>query len=170
MAKQRWGKQTVIKYIGGEMLLSLEANKSAIDYQKDLEGVIARSTNMTPAMLKVGLYLLGVNLRNFNAEGRPNWTPLKPATIQDRIRQGFGTGPILQRTKILIRSLTEKGAAYQIFRARPRSLQLTSTLFHFPFHQKGTTHIPIRQMMGYQKQDQSQITRIINDYVKGDVF
>lgn len=170
MAKQRWGKQTVLKFIGGEMLLSLEASKSKIDYQKDLEGVIVRSTNMTPAMLKVGLYLLGVNLRNFNAEGRPSWIPLKPATIQDRVRQGFGAGPILQRTQTLFRSLTEKGAPYQIFRARPRSLQLTSSLFYFPFHQKGTSHIPMRQMMAYQKQDKSQITRIINDFVKGDVF
>lgn len=170
VAVQRWGKQTVIKFIGGELLISLSASKSAIDYQKDLEGVIARSTNMKPAMLKVGRYLLGVNLRNFNAEGRPNWVLLKSATIKDRERQGFGAGPILQRTRTLFRSLTEEGAPLQIFRVFPRSFQLTSNVFYFPFHQKGTTHIPIREMMGYQKQDKSQITRIINDFVKGDVF
>lgn len=170
MAKQRWGKQTVLKFIGGEMLLSLEANKSEIDYVKDLEGVIARSTNMTPAMKKIGLYLLGVNLRNFEAEGRPGWIPLKAATIADRIQKGFGSGPILVRSGILKRSLTELGAPFQVFRPRPKSLQVSSNVSYFKFHQKGTTFIPKRAMQAYQKQDKSQITRIINDFVKGDVF
>ena len=170
MAKQRWGKTTRVKFIGGELLVSLQADKTAIDYKKDLEGVIARSTDMTDAMERVGLYLLGVNLRNFQAEGRPKWTPLKPATIQDRLRQGFGAGPILQRTGLLINSLTRKGAPHQLFRARPRSLVLASRLPYFEIHQKGGAIIPKREMLGYQKQDKSQITRIINDHVKGDVF
>jgi phage gpG-like protein len=170
MAKQRWGRQTRVKFIGGEFLVSMAADKSAIDYQKDLNGVIARSTDMTPAMLKVGRYLLGVNLRNFRAEGRPKWQPLTPATIQDRIRKGFGPGPILQRTQKLMKSLTEEGAPFQIFKARPRSLLLSSRVQYFEFHQKGTRFIPKREMLGYQRQDKSQITRIINDFVKGDVF
>lgn len=170
MAKQRWGKITRVKFIGGEMLISLAADKTAVDYQKDLNGVIKRSTNMTSAMLKVGRYLMGVTARNFNAEGRPAWTPLKPVTIADRLRKGFGPGPILQRSGALRRSLTELNAPHQIFRPRPRSLQLTSTLFYFPFHQQGTSRIPKREMLAFQKQDKSQITRIINDFVKGDVF
>ncbi len=170
MAKQRWGRQTRIKFIGGEFLISLQANKNKIDYTNDLNDVMARSTNMTSAMERVGNYLLGVNLRNFQAEGRPAWVPLKPATIKDRLRQGFGAGPILQRTKLLLTSLTKKGAPYQVFRARPRSLVLSSTLPYFEIHQKGGPVIPKREMLGYQKQDRSQITRIINDHVKGDVF
>ena len=170
MAKQRWGKTTRVKFIGGELLISLLADKSAIDYQKDLNGVIARSTDMRPAMQKIGEYLLGVNLRNFEAEGRPPWEPLKPATIADRLRKGFGAGPILQRTKTLFFSLTKRNAPYQIFRARPRSLVLTSTLPYFEIHQKGGAIIPKREMLGYQKQDRSQSTRIINNHVKGDVF
>ena len=170
MAKQKWGKQTVVKFIGGELLMSLESDKTELDYVKDLNGVIKRSTDMTPAMKKVGLYLLGVNVRNFNAEGRPAWTPLQPSTIVDRLRKGFGVGPILERTGVLKRSLTELGAPYQVFRPRPRSLQLTSNVPYFKFHQKGTRNIPQRLMVAYQRQDKSQITRIINDFVKGDVF
>lgn len=170
MAKQRWGKQTRVKFIGGELLISLDANKSAIDYQKDLNGVVARSTNMAPVMLDIGLYLMGVTLRNFEAEGRPKWTPLKPSTIADRIRQGYGPGPMLQRTKALIRSLTVKGAPFQVFQARPRSLVLSSRLFYFEIHQKGGSIIPRRAMLAYQRQDQSHITRLMNNYIKEDVF
>lgn len=170
MAKQKWGKQTVIKFIGGEFTVSLQANKKAIDYKRDLNGVIARGSDMRPAMYKAGLYLLGVNKRNFDAEGRPSWQPLAKSTIKDRIRKGYGPGPILQRTKALYRSLTEEGAAYQIFRYLPKSLQIASSLFYFLIHQKGGTRIPKREMLGYQKQDTSQISRIINDYIKGDLF
>ena len=170
MAKQKWGRSTRVKFIGGEFTISLQASKSEVDYVKDLNGVIARGTDLTVAMERVGNYFLGVNLRNFQAEGRPKWTPLQPATIKDRLRQGFGAGPILQRTKLLFHSLTKKGAPYQIFRARPRSLIVSSRLPYFEIHQKGGEHIPKREMLGYQKQDKSQITRIINDHIKGNVF
>lgn len=45
---------------------------------------------------------------NFAAQGRPGWQPLSPNTIRDRIRKGYGAGPILQRTGRLMKEATRK--------------------------------------------------------------
>lgn len=39
--------------------------------------------------------------------GSGGWAPLKPATIADRRRRGYGAGPILQRTGEYMRSFTD---------------------------------------------------------------
>lgn len=163
---QQWGQDTVAKFLGGELTLSLSADKSQADYVKDLNGIIERSRNMQPAMLAIGQYLMGSTLRNFRAQGRPRWQPLTAATIADRIRQGFGPGPILQRRGTLMKSLTQPGARGSVLRAGPRSLKYGSNLFYFEFHQKGTGKIPKREMVVLQRQDKSQISRIINTYIR----
>ncbi|MCP4990886.1 MAG: hypothetical protein GY928_34045 [Colwellia sp.] len=161
-----WGKKTVAKFLGGQITLHVEGQKSKDDYVKDVDDKVKRSHDMTPAMRKIGLYLMGSIRRNFKAEGRPQrWKPLANATIQDRLRKGFGSGPILQRTGALMNSLTKPGAKGQIFSARKRSLQLSSRIPYFPYHQRGTSKIPQRVMLDFQKQDRSQISRIINRYI-----
>lgn len=163
----RWGQQTVAKFLGGKITFSLTANKSQADYVKDVDGVIARSTNMQPAMEAVGEYLLGSTARTFKAQGRPSrWQPLTPATIADRKRQGFGAGPILIRSRRLVNSLTRKGSPGLVLRARPRSLQYTSTVPYFGVHQDGGGDIPARIMLQLQKQDNAQISRIFNTYIR----
>lgn len=167
MAKVKWGKQTVAKFFGGKITFSLSADKSKADYIKDVDDVIARSTNLQPAFKAVGDYLLGSTRRTFEAEGRPKrWQALSPTTIADRARKGFAPGPILVRTRRLMNSLTRRGAPGLVLRARPRSLQYTSTVPYFKYHQFGTDRIPARVMLLLQKQDHSQISRIINTYIR----
>ncbi len=165
MAKAKWGKDTVAKFLGGQVTFSLSADKSQADYKKDIDGIITRGTDMTPAMEKIGLYLMGATLRNFEAGGRPQWVPLKPATIADRREQGYGAGPILVRSGKLKRSLTKRGAPGQIFQPKPRSLRYGSSLEYFQDHQKGTALIPARMMLVMQKQDRSQVSRIVNRFI-----
>jgi len=64
----------------------------------------------------------------FRKEGRPKWSPLKPSTIQERIRLGYGKGPILQREGTLKRSLTTPGAKGHIREISKMSLVIGTDL------------------------------------------
>lgn len=162
---KRWGKETVAKFLGGHVFFNLSGDRTQDEYTKDLDGIIARSTNMTPAMKRVGEYLMGATLRTFKAEGRPRrWQALSPLTIADRRRLGFSDGPILKRTGTLERSLTQPGARGSIFVPRPRSLRYGSRLSYFEIHQKGLGNVPKRVMLIIQRQDRTQISRILNTY------
>ena len=172
MAKVKWGRDTVVKFLGGKITFSLSADKSKSDYVKDVDDIIARSSNLQPAMEAVGEYLMGSTRRTFEAEGRPKrWQALKPATIADRARKGYPPTPILIRSGKLFRSLTQKGAPGSLLRAGPRSLRYTSTVPYFKTHQLGGDTIPQRLMIVMQKQDASQVSRIINTYIRtGEVI
>ncbi len=168
MARQKWGLNTKVKFIGGELKVNVDGSTGPDDFKKDLNGIITRGSNMKPAMEEIGRYYLGVTRRNFKAQGRPKkWSDLQPATIADRIRRGFGAGPILQRTKRLFNSLTKKGAPGGIFKATKKTLQYGSKVRYFNTHQFGDSgrNIPRRQMIKHQKQDGSQVSRITNRYV-----
>ena len=164
---KRWGKETVAKFLGGQVIFNLTGDRTKEEYVKDLDGIIARSTDLTPAMAKVLKYLMGATLRTFEAEGRPRrWQPLSAFTIADRRQQGFSDGPILDRTGELKRSLTQSGARGSIQVARPRSLRYGSSLSRFEIHQKGLENVPARVMLIIQQQDKSQISRTLNAFVR----
>lgn len=162
-----WGKQTVAKFVGGEITVKLSGAKSPADYVKDLNGIVKRSEDMSPVFEAYARYLMGVVARNFEAEGRPKrWAALAPSTVQDRIRKGYGPGPILERTGKLKRSLTERGATGNILRIGPKSLKYGSSVKYFVYHQYGTSTMPARKMMVAQRQDNSQLSRIANTYLR----
>lgn len=166
-----WGKTTVAKFMYGQVFFNLSGDQSQEDYIKNLDGIIARSSDLTPALQRVGRYLMGSTLRTFQAEGRPRkWQRLAPRTLEDRRKKGFSAGPILDRTGTLKRSLTQPGAKGSIFIVGPRSLRYGSSILYFETHQKGdpTRNIPKRAMLVIQRQDRSQISRIMNTHVRGD--
>ena len=57
--------------------------------------------DLSPAMREIAGHLLdGVN-EAFASERSPSgtvWTPLKPATVRQRVRKRYGRGPILERS------------------------------------------------------------------------
>lgn len=164
-----WGQNTRAKFVYGHLSLQFSGDRSLTEYDRDLNGIIERSRDMRPVMRAIGMYMMGSIARNFKAEGRPSrWANLAPETIKDRQRRGYPPGPILQRSGALMASLTQPGAARQIFRAGPKSLQLGSRLVYANTHQFGdpSRNIPKRIMMLVQSQDRSQISRIINTYLR----
>jgi len=102
--------------------------------------------------------MLGSIDRNFTAEGRPNrWASLKPTTIQDRFRQGYGAGPILQRSGKLRKSFrSNAGKDY---------LRITNNVRYFKYHQTGTKKMPQRIMIYLQDRDKAQFTRIVRQHL-----
>ena len=80
--------------------------KIAISYddkavRQRLAELLDRGGNLGPAMREIAGHLLdGVNeafAREASPAGEP-WAPLKPATVQGRLRQRYGSGPILERS------------------------------------------------------------------------
>ena len=57
--------------------------------------------NFTEPLTKSAQLLLKDIDANFVSEGGlvGGWAPLKPATVEGRLKEGFGAGPILQRTR-----------------------------------------------------------------------
>lgn len=169
MAKQKWGKTTRIKYLGGELTINLFADKKEDEYVKQLDGIARRSMDLRPAHTAAANYIRGSVARNFEAEGRPSkWASLQQSTIQDRARQGYAPGPILQRTGKLKASLTQEGAPGSLMKVTPKTLQYGSNIPYFPIHQHGApgANIPQRVMVILQRQDRSQLSRIYNRYIK----
>lgn len=68
----------------------------------------ARVSDLSPAMRGIAQALESETEGNFQNQRGPGggWPALKPATVRDRQRKGYGgTGPILQRSGALARSI-----------------------------------------------------------------
>lgn len=166
------GKNTVARFLGGKITFRVSGSADVDEFIKDLNGVAARSTDLSPALEAIGHYLMGSINRNFERGGRPNkWAGLAPSTIKDRARHGYGPTPILVRSGLLKNSLTVPGAPKQIFRVGPRSLKFGTRVKYYPYHQYGTDTIPQRIMVTLQRQDRAQVGRIINTFIRtGETF
>lgn len=130
-------------------------------------------SDLSPAWEKVGYRLQHDFAVQFEAEGgflstAPKWAPLKPSTIADRLRKGFGPGPILRRTGMLMASATIRGAAANVFEVGPDHVTVGTALPYAIFHQKGApgAHIPQRKMIALNWETRPDIIKILGDYVR----
>ena len=128
--------------------------------QRKLTTAGARLSDLSPAWEQVGTALLQDFATNFAEEGGvfgklawAQWQPLRPATVQDRIRKGFpGEHPILVRTGDLMTSTTVRGAPNNVFEVGPNSLVLGTTDVKAKYHQFGTRNMPARKVVGISAQ------------------
>lgn len=73
--------------------------------QKRLAQLRERGSDLSPAMREIAGHLLDGVAESFASERGPDgqvWTPLKPATVRERRRKGYGAGPILERSGDLL--------------------------------------------------------------------
>jgi phage gpG-like protein len=159
MARQRRGKNTVIKLVDGDITFSMQ-DPQMIAVTRPLEHYQTASRNFTPVYSRFWAYHEQSIMRNFAAEGRPRkWAPLQPDTIADRIRRGFGAGPILQRSGRMMRG----------FRASwgPRAYRVWNNTDYWVHHQYGAPEadIPARPMLVLLPQDQAQFTRLAREHL-----
>jgi len=73
-----------------------------------LKSFINKITNLKPLMREISEDMLDAVKENFEREGRPKWKPLARSTIKERKRLGYWPGKILQRTGMLLRSISKK--------------------------------------------------------------
>lgn len=159
MARQRRGKQTRIKLVGGEMTFSM-SDPQFVELRRPLDHYRTASRDFSPVYEWFAMYHRRAIARNFAAEGRPkHWPALQPATIDDRIRSGYGAGPILVRSGAMKRGFK--------FTWGPRAYQVTNTQAYFWYHQEGApnANIPARPMIVLLPQDQAQFTRRAREHL-----
>lgn len=131
-----------------------------------------RVRDMTPAWTKIGLRLMGDFRENFAAQGgafmgTSAWAPLRPSTVRQRLKLGFGGGPIMMRTGTLVDSLSVPGAAGNVFEVGPEHVSVGSDVPYAPYQHWGTRRgLPARSLIGLTWETQSYALRAVADYVR----
>ncbi len=130
-----------------------------------------RATCALPPMVdEITDLLLKRTLARFDQQvdpdGRP-WRALSAYTLQRREKEGFGSGPILQRTKALRSSIrvirgaavgatyTNTGAGSRIGVDDPETVQRAAV------HNKGSEHIPARRFLGIGRLDVKAVDSLL---------
>ena len=124
-----------------------------------------RLKDMSPVMRKIAGIMHDAVEENFEKEGRPKWTPLSPATIKQRKREGKWPGKILQRSGQLAASISEK---YDSHSARVGTNKKYAAIQHFG-GKAGRGHkvtIPERPFLKLDGEDYLTIKTVIMEYLK----
>lgn len=154
-------KNTRIRLIDSEIQFSMQ-DPDLVEVTRQLDHYGKAIGNFRPVFTEFWKYHQRSIMRNFAAEGRPDsWAPLQPATIADRLRRGYGAGPILQRSGSMMRGFYQKSSRTQ-YRVR-------NSRFYFAYHQDGApdANIPARPMMVLLPQDQTQFTKLARQHLLG---
>ena len=93
------------------------------------------------------------------------WPPLAPRTIEQRVKQGYGEGPIEWRTGVLARSLAERGSMGHVFDVGPDHVTVGTDVEYAGFQHFGTRRIPARNLVGLTWQTRSYALKVIADTV-----
>lgn len=100
--------------------------------------------------------------KNFEAEGRPAWRPLAPATVADR----GASGPILDR-KGRLKKVATQFNIWSYTRDSATITGLDSRVKYATFHQSGTRKMPQRAFVLIQDEDEDAIDRIFYTWLDG---
>jgi phage gpG-like protein len=115
------------------------------------------SLDTTGILDEAGALLLSRIQLRFRAQTGPDnqaWAPLKPSTIKDRLRKGFGEGPILYRTGTLFNSI-------QLFADGPNSRAIGSNLVYAAALQFGDGNMPGRPFLGANSEDGALMYQLV---------
>ncbi len=118
-------------------------------------------------MIAEGGYFGGT--RSYLGAAGGAWQPLRPGTVRERERLGYGgEHPILWRTGLLARSLAEQGAAGNVSEIGAMSMTVGSDLPYAVFHQRGRRDgkMPARPIVGLSWNRRSGIVRRIGDFIR----
>ena len=81
--------------------MSIEIRDDDRRLQQLLNRLQGQVDNLEPAMREIAGHLVSSVEDSFASQSEPDgsaWEPLAHATIQDRLRRGYGAGPILERS------------------------------------------------------------------------
>ena len=160
----KFGKNTRIKIVGGEILLNVPGTETA-DFERRLKRYGRAAKNMRPAFEEYGRYMIRTAIaKQFRAEGMPQkWTPLNPVYAERKKKQ-HGNKPILVVSGKLRRGFRHK--------ATKRTLQIINRVkvgahsLH-KIHQEGTGTIPARPQVVITKQAQRKFRTIVRAHLYG---
>lgn len=125
---------------------------------------------LPPLVDEISALLLKRTLERFDREVDPDnrpWRPLTAYTLQRREKEGYGPGPILQRTKTLRSSIrvirgAAVGATYANTGAGSRiGVDDPETVQRAAVHNKGSAHIPARRFLGIGRLDVKAVDSLL---------
>lgn len=150
-----------------------------------------RSTNIpVDVFRKIGEYLIGSIVQNFNSGGRPPWIPSRSAQEEGRktliksgalrdsgkitslsstgveVAQGVGLGkyPIFMQLGTSIRSVTDKQRGFFWWKYKSESLPMWKALAL----SKIIKGLPPRPFVLFQEEDKTKILEYLNNYFIGE--
>lgn len=125
-------------------------------------------SDLTPAWTEIADDVQAQFALNMASEGAVfghGWAPLQPNTIAERVRKGYGAGPILWRTGELGQSLSGDGGM-AIKEVTPTSMTVGTSVPYATYHQTGTKKMPQRKIIGLSFAARSQVVRVLADYIR----
>lgn len=131
---------------------------------KALLGKISKSVrNLEPPLTGWGRLLIEQTEKQFDTETDPDgsrWAALSPVTLRRKARLG-------QSSKIL----TATGAMRASFRVKVKAMQLDliSDSEYLKYHQRGTSKMPQRKVLGITPERKNDGAKLIRAYIKGKV-
>ena len=135
-----FGKRTLIKFVGGQMV-ARQTGETTASMIADFREIKRRSNDMSPAFDRFVKVWFNQNKAIFAAQGIPRWKPLSTEYAAWK-RQHFPGKRILRRSDALWASLTRKTRG-TIVRVGPRSLQLGSSLAQSRYNQETRPHVVV---------------------------
>jgi len=155
-----YGRQTVVKTIGGEITFRFQDVK-ADQWGKYLEDVGLAMEDMEPVFDEFGRYLVEENIpETFRARGRPRrWARLSESYALQRFgrRRAIATLVLSGRMK--------RGFRWKAF---PRSMRIENSRTYWTYHQSGTRHMPQRVILQLLRQDKSKFLDIAHEHIHGE--
>lgn len=144
--------------------------KFQVQGAKEVRRVLTRidmnAKDLTPAFEEVGENILKSIRQNFQKEGRPTrWAPLAPRTQKERIKQGYGAEhPILQRTRTLIQSASEKSGIGNWFEAKRDGIIIKCLIRYGAELHFGRANMPARPFFFLQPEDMKMTYKTIQKH------
>lgn len=96
--------------------------------------------------------------------GAGGWAALKPEYAKWKSANYPGKG-ILQRTGLLMESLTDRSGPGSIFELAPMRLAMGSGLKHGGYHQTGTSKMPARPPVKLTEQQKNEWMKFIHQHI-----
>lgn len=109
--------------------------------------------------------------KNFDVGGRPSWEPLTEFTIQRRAEDGYGAGPILERTGRL-RHQASQPSIWRYTDTSAAILDLPSSIWYGKLHQSGFTdslrgtEVPARPFIMLQDEDIRGVEKLFAEWIE----
>lgn len=127
--------------------------------KKRLEGIRARSANLSPVMDKIGRWMVDSVHKNFDSQGRP--TPWKPQKTPSK------TGRILYLSGSLYNAIryTSGSQSARVYISGGKASKYAK--IHQHGGSTGRSYIPARPYLMIQEEDEVFINRVLADYVMG---
>jgi phage gpG-like protein len=139
----RWGRQTRIKFVGGDLLVKVSGNENIL---ANLTGIVARSKDLRIPFNAFRPVWINAIQEAWDSGGEPvPWPALSPAYAAWK-QSAYPGKPIMRLTDRLYDSLTSQ-TSDTIWFVGPKSMQLGTRVPYFIYHQTGTNKMPARPVL-----------------------